>query len=83
MGTLHEIHPGKIRRFNTLRDKACHEAMELYAGAELPELTAVREEITVNPGTLSLINRAWMRGTQDALDALITLRNEEAPQAAQ
>lgn len=83
MSEIAEIHSPLIRGYDRVLKQACQDALDRHAGESLEMLTVLREEITASPGKLTIKQRAWMHGTQAALDELIERKSLEPPIAAE
>jgi hypothetical protein len=71
MGTVREIHPRLIRRYEKDYRASAEDARGKYATSTLAQLQQARSELEQHPGTLSISQRAWMRGQLGVIDSLI------------
>jgi hypothetical protein len=66
-----KIHPRLIGTYDRAYAEAHAAALESFRGATAGQLRQARDELEVNPGKLTVRNRATLRGQQAAIDALI------------
>lgn len=71
MGTVIYIHADKRTMYNTVYRQGRDEARNVFVTSTLPQLRQAREELAQDPGTLSIRQRAYMRGQLDVIDGLI------------
>jgi len=71
VATIRKIHPRLIGTYNRAYAESCTAARECFGSADLPQLQVARRDLDVNPGTLSIRDRAWLRGQQDIVSELI------------
>lgn len=71
MAKVRNIHPRLSGTYDRAYAESCNAARDCFTSATLPQLRAARHDLEVNPGFLSIRDRAWLRGQQDTLDKLI------------
>lgn len=71
MGEVRQIHPKLIEMYDRVRDRATVMALEVHGNESLEDLIKAQKDNGVPPGYLDIRGRAWMRGTNDALEVLI------------
>ncbi len=70
MGTVSYIHAELRTMYNTVYRDARDEARTLYATATFSQLNQARDELAEVPGTLSVKQRARMRGQLDVIEEM-------------